>query len=72
MDDGAAPPAPRATGARPAVVRIEGDLDRKGAEALALEIRRLARRLGVDVAEVRIVTDAAGESGGAVGPETPR
>jgi hypothetical protein len=65
MNDG-----PRAPGARsvpasgPGDVRIEGDLDRKGAEALALEIRRLARRYGIDVTDLRIVTDG-------VPPETP-
>lgn len=38
------------------VHRIEAtaDLDRHAAEALSLEIRRLARRHGVDIKELRI------------------
>jgi hypothetical protein len=72
MDDRPPAPARRAAAGHRARVRIEGDLDRKGAEALALEIRRLARRHGLSVADVRIVTDPAAEPGGAAGPETPR
>jgi len=39
-----------------AVRRIElaGDLDRHAAEALQLEIRRLAKRYGIDIEEFRI------------------
>jgi hypothetical protein len=35
-------------------LEVTGTLDRRAAEALYLEMRRLARRYGVDVAEFRI------------------
>jgi hypothetical protein len=35
-------------------IEVVGDLDAAAAEALRLEIRRLARRYGVDVVELRI------------------
>lgn len=35
-------------------LEIHADLDRRGAEALALEIRRLARRHGVALKTVRV------------------
>jgi hypothetical protein len=45
-----------------AVRRIEltGDLDRHAAEALQLEIRRLAKRYGIEIEECRI--EEAGET----------
>jgi nucleotide-binding universal stress UspA family protein len=49
MDRDAKPRAPRGR------VVIGGDLDRRRAEALCLEIRTLARQYGVDVAELRVV-----------------
>jgi len=49
MDREAKPRAPRGR------VVIGGDLDRRRAEALCLEIRTLARQCGVDVAELRVV-----------------
>lgn len=36
-------------------IELTGDLDRRSAEALALEIRALARRLGLETGEVRVV-----------------
>ncbi len=41
------------TGGAPCV-EISGDLDRHAAEALRLEIRRMARRYGIDIKEIRI------------------
>ncbi len=41
------------TGGAPRV-EISGDLDRHAAEALRLEIRRMARRYGIDIKEIRI------------------
>ena len=38
-------------------LRIGGVLDRRRAEALALEIRALARRFGLDVSDLRVVPD---------------
>lgn len=35
---------------------ITGDLDRQAAEALELELRRLAQRHGVEITELRIET----------------
>ena len=35
-------------------IEISGDLDRHAAEALQLEVRRLAKRYGVDIKEIRI------------------
>jgi hypothetical protein len=37
-------------------IEISGDLGRHAVEALKLEIRRLARRHGVQIAELRIET----------------
>ena len=36
------------------VFEIDGDLDRLAAEALALELARVAARFGVDLPEIRI------------------
>jgi hypothetical protein len=57
----------------PGEIRIEGALDRRGAEALALEIRRLARRYGLDVRDLRILPDgvAAREPADPAPPEAP-
>ena len=48
----------------PAPPRIElsGDLDRRSAESLSLEIRALAKRHGLEIRDVRVVTSS---------PETP-
>lgn len=35
-------------------IEISGDLDRHAAEALQLEIRRVAKRYGVDIKDIRI------------------
>jgi type IV pilus biogenesis protein CpaD/CtpE len=35
-------------------IEISGELDRHAAEALQLELRRLARRHGIDVREARV------------------
>ena len=39
-------------------IEISGDLDRQAVEALHLELRRLARRYGIEIAEVRIRREA--------------
>jgi hypothetical protein len=41
-------------------IEIGGDLDRHAAEALRLEVERLARKTGVNVGKVRI--EQAGQS----------
>jgi hypothetical protein len=41
-------------------IEITGDMDRHAAEALYLELRRLAQRHGLEVADVRV--DKVGES----------
>lgn len=35
-------------------IELAGDLDRHAAEALQLEVRRLAKRHGIDIEEVRM------------------
>jgi hypothetical protein len=42
---------------------VSGELDRQTAEALRLEILRLAQRYGVDVSEFRVETPSEGSSG---------
>ena len=46
-------------------IEVTGELDRRTAEALALEIRRLARQHGVEVMSCRVLpaTDDAGGTG---------
>ncbi len=44
------------TGARSHRIELSGDLDRRSAEVLALEIRALARRHGLEVQDVRVVS----------------
>ncbi len=44
-------------------IEIRGDLDRHAAEALYLEIRRVARRYGLDIREFR-VEKVTGQTGG--------
>lgn len=39
-------------------IEVTAELDRHAAEALTLEVRRLARRHGVDIKEVRIEREA--------------
>jgi len=58
-------------------IEVTGELDRRTAEALALEIRQLARQHGVEVVSCNVLpaTDDV-EGGGSVvpaqeGPETP-
>ena len=51
MSDGAA-----ARGARGGVVVITGELDRRRAEALCLEIRALARECGVEIGQIKVVS----------------
>jgi hypothetical protein len=41
-------------------IELTGDLDRHAAEALQLEIRRLAKRYGIEIEEFRI--EEAGET----------
>lgn len=43
-------------------IEIEGGLDRQAAEAFELEIRRLAKRYGVEIEEFRVGKEA-GKSG---------
>ena len=50
-------------------IEISGDLNRHAAEALYLEVRRLARRYGVDIKEFRI-EKVTGETGSGEGEET--
>ncbi len=45
---------PRQSGEAEERFEVTGDLERHAAEALALELRRLARRYGVEVEEVSI------------------
>jgi hypothetical protein len=45
---------PSDSAARDARVEIDGMLDRHAAEALRLEIRRLAKHYGVEISEIRI------------------
>ncbi len=49
--------------ARDLMLEIRGDLDRRTAEALRLEIRQLAKRTGVAIKEVRV--ERAGEESSA-------
>ena len=42
------------SGERTTRLEISGKMDRHAAEALQLELRRLAKRHGVDIKEVRI------------------
>jgi hypothetical protein len=44
-------------------IEITGDLGSHAVEALRLEIQRLARRCGLDVAEIRIETESVKRSG---------
>lgn len=44
-------------------IEITGDMDRKGVEALQLEIRRLARLQGVEITDLRIERAPADEQG---------
>jgi hypothetical protein len=44
----------RPSGERIPRVEISGRMDRHAAEALQLEVRRLAKRHGVDIKDVRI------------------
>jgi len=44
----------RSSGERIPRVEISGRMDRHAAEALQLELRRLAKRHGIDVKDVRI------------------
>jgi len=37
-------------------IELSGDLDRRSAEVLALEIRALAKRHGLEVQDVRVVS----------------
>jgi hypothetical protein len=43
----------------PAQVRLEGELTRDHAEALVLEIRRLARRYGLEVRGVTVTREGS-------------
>jgi hypothetical protein len=53
-------------------LRISAETDRAGVEALQLEIRRLAERLGLTVAAVRIVrVDAEGSGAAPSSAEIP-
>ena len=52
----------------PGDIRIGGALDRRRAEALALELRALARQFGLAVSDLQIVpADGAWEGGGGSG-----
>lgn len=51
-------------------IEITGDLNRHAAEALYLEIRRLARRYGVDIKEFRIEKVTGETVGPGEGKET--
>jgi hypothetical protein len=53
---------PEEAPAPPPRIELSGDLDRRSAEALSLEIRALAKRHGLEVRDVRVVTSS---------PETP-
>jgi type IV pilus biogenesis protein CpaD/CtpE len=44
------------TGVRSHRIELSGDLDRRSAEILALEIRALAKRHGLEVQDVRVVS----------------
>jgi hypothetical protein len=44
------------TGVRSHRIELSGDLDRRSAEVLALEIRALAKRHGLEVQDVRVVS----------------
>jgi hypothetical protein len=37
-------------------IEVSGQLDRRAAEALLLEARRLARRYGLEIGEIRVET----------------
>ena len=47
------------------VVLITGELDRRRAEALCLEIRALARECGVELAQLEVVSGTPGSADGA-------
>ena len=53
MPDGADEAAARAQR-----IELSGDLDRRSAESLALEIRALAKRHGLEIRDVRVVTSS--------------
>jgi hypothetical protein len=44
------------TGVRSHRIELSGDLDRRSAEVLTLEIRALAKRHGLEVQDVRVVS----------------
>jgi hypothetical protein len=44
------------TGVRSHRIELSGDLDLRSAEVLALEIRALAKRQGLEVQDVRVVS----------------
>lgn len=53
----------QARGARVHRVEVAGALDAHAAEAFALEIRRLLKRYGREVTDVRIAVSTAGRKG---------
>jgi len=55
-------------------IEVTGELDRRTAEALALEIRRLARQHGVEVVSCNVLpatddADGTGEGAAVPGPD---
>ena len=48
------------TGRKTERIELKGNFDRHAAEALQLEIRRLAKHHGIDLVEVRWEKDAEG------------
>ena len=53
MNDG-----PEEAAARAQRIELSGDLDRRSAECLALEIRALAKRYGLEIRAVKFVTSS--------------